>query len=222
MAKRTANVPDYEGAKAYALERLERELPSTLFYHSLWHTRDEVAPRAEWLAEQEGLSRVSRLLVGTAAYFHDLGFVERYPEHELGSARIAEAALPRFGYSPAQISLVTGMIGATRIPQSPHNRLDEILADADLDVLGRDDFLARNRSLWAELAAGGVTLPESVWYAQQLRFLQQHRYFTATAREERAARKRENLLALRTLMSQCFTLATYPPIELPNPGFATP
>ena len=70
----TEGRPDYEGAKAYALERLARDLPSWLYYHSLWHTQDEVAPRTEWLARQEGLSREATVLLGTAAYFHDIGF----------------------------------------------------------------------------------------------------------------------------------------------------
>lgn len=219
MAKQSTNLPDYEGTKAYALRRLERELPSTLFYHSLWHTRDEVAPRAEWLAEREGLPDVSRLLVGTAAYFHDLGFVEQCHDHELCSALIAEEVLPHFGYSPVHIDVVTGMIAATRIPQSPRTLLDRILADADLDVLGRDDFFARNRSLRAESAAGGVIVPDSIWYGQQLRFLQQHRYFTATAREERNAKKRENLQALRTLISECCPLAAEISAGLLNPSY---
>ena len=42
--------PDFKRARQYALERLERELPPTLIYHSLAHTRDDVVPAAERLA----------------------------------------------------------------------------------------------------------------------------------------------------------------------------
>ena len=30
---------------------------------------------------------------------------------------------------------------ATKIPQKPQNHYEEVLSDADLDYLGRDDFL---------------------------------------------------------------------------------
>ena len=72
-SEKAKGLPDYEGAKAYAVTRLEQDLSPLLYYHSLWHTRDEVASRSEWLAEQEGLSSEARVLVGTAAYFHDIG-----------------------------------------------------------------------------------------------------------------------------------------------------
>ena len=131
----TARIPDYEGARTYALEHLARDLPSCLYYHSLWHTRDEVAARTEWLSRQEGPSNEATLLVGTAAYFHDIGFIRACTEHEKGSARIAVEVLPHFGYRPDQVQIIKGIIFATRLPQSARAALQQIMADADLDVL---------------------------------------------------------------------------------------
>jgi hypothetical protein len=41
------------------------------------------------------------------------------------------------------------------------------LADADLDVCGRDDFLMLNRCLRVELTASGSTISDREWYSNQ-------------------------------------------------------
>lgn len=199
----TKGLPDYQRAKAYAAARLEHDLPSTLMYHSAWHSCEEVAPRAEWLAGQEGLSQEAQVLVGTAAFYHDIGFVRQIKDHEKASAQIAREILPHFGYTPAQIRLIAGMIAATRIPQSARTLLHQVVADADLDVLGRNDFHVRNAALRAETVALGGVAPDELWYPDQVRFLQQHAYFTTTARSQRCAGKQENLRAIREIIAEC-------------------
>ncbi len=195
--------PNLVSARRYALRRLEQELAPTLFYHSLAHTRDDVAPAAERLAALEGVAGEELLLLRTAAYFHDLGFVEQRQDHEATGARLAAAALPRFGYSPAQIQAIVGMIMATRLPQRPHNLLEQLLADADLDILGRTDFLARNQALHAELATTAEPIPDADWYHAQLAFLRDHHYWTSAARALRDAGKQRNIAALNELLAAC-------------------
>jgi uncharacterized protein len=192
--------PDFAGARAYALGRLERELSPTLCYHSVMHTRDDVVVAVEHLAAQEGVAGEALLLLLTAAYFHDLGFVEQREQHEAIGAQVASEALPRFGYRPDQIALIEGMIMATRLPQTPQTPLECILADADLDVCGRADFLALNRCLRAELAAAGRSASDQEWYSEQLSFLRAHRYWTAAARATRDEVKRANIAALEQLL----------------------
>lgn len=187
---------DFERAKAYALGRLERELPPHLTYHSLWHTRDDVAPATERLATLEHIGEAERRLLLTAAYYHDIGFVEQRLEHEAVSARLAGEVLPGFGYSPAQVQAIQGMIMATRLPQSPHTLLEQILADADLDALGRDDFTPRNIALRTEWAAFGETYTDVDWLLGQVTFVSAHRYWTRAARTLRDAGKEKNLADL--------------------------
>ena len=195
--------PDFERARQYALERLERDLSPALTYHCLAHTRDDVVPAAERLATLEGVTGESLLLLCTAALYHDIGFVEQRDDHETIGVRIAREVLPRFGYSPAHIEAIGGMILATKLPQSPHTLLEEILADADLDVLGRDDFLIRSRDLQAELAAFGTPMSDEQWFGGQLKFMQAHRYFTVAARTLRDTMKQVNIEALISLLAQC-------------------
>lgn len=195
-------LPDFAGAKRHALERLERELAPEFHYHSVQHTRDEVLPAVERLAEQEGVTGEDLLLLRTAALYHDIGFIEQASENEAIGVRIAAAALPRFGYSQAQIDTVSGIIMATKLPQTPHNRLEEIMADADLDIFGSDDFVSRNEQLRAELAALGSPTSDEAWYRSQLAFMQGHEYFTASARALLGSKKQANIQMMEERLQQ--------------------
>ena len=92
-------VPDYEAAWLYALRRLERDLPAELLYHGVAHTRDDVVPAAKRLAELEGVTGDDLHLLLTAAWYHDIGYIEQVGDHEMVSCRIAASKLPQFGFS---------------------------------------------------------------------------------------------------------------------------
>jgi uncharacterized protein len=194
--------PDFERARAYALDRLEHELPAHLYYHSLRHTRDEVLPAVEWIAQTEGIMGELLMLLKTAALFHDIGYIERRAGHEAIAVRITNDVLPSFGYSAIHIELITNLILATRWPHNPQSPLEEILADADLDSLGRNDFLETSCRLRDELAAIGISINTPDWYRQQLEFLHRHRYFTQAARSRRDPGKRQNIALVRHLLAQ--------------------
>lgn len=194
--------PDFAGARRYALERLERELSPELSYHSVKHTRDEVLPAVEQLAAMEGVTGEDALLLRTAALFHDIGFVEQPTGNEAIGVRIAEEVLPGFGYTPEQIRVIASIIMATKLPQSPQTLLEEIIADADLDIFGTDEFAARNEQLRAEMAALGSPSSDEEWYGGQLAFMRGHTYFTAAARSLLASKKEENLRMMEARLQQ--------------------
>jgi uncharacterized protein len=194
---------DFAGACAYALARLEAQLPSQFGYHSLEHTRDNVYPTALHIATLEGVCDHDLLLVKTAAFYHDLGFTEppyTSLDHEVRGAHIAMEVLPKYGYDEASIHTIQGMIQATKLPQQPHNLLENIMADADLSVLGQRDFLVQNRALRAELESSGLDTDNHRWLQGQYNFLTNHRYYTTSAKRLLCAQKAVNLAALRTLL----------------------
>ena len=77
------------------------------------------------------------------------------------------------------------------------------MADADLDMLGRDDYMVLNLTLRDEMAARGMPSSDEEWYSSQLRFLRSHRYFTASARALRDAGKQRNIEALLARIEEC-------------------
>jgi predicted metal-dependent HD superfamily phosphohydrolase len=150
-------------------------------------------PAVRWLGEAIGLQEDEILLIEVAAAFHDIGFTLTVKDHELAGIEVAEQVLPLFNFSPHDIAKVKGMILATRLPQSPQNLFEEILADADLDVLGRDDFFEQNEALRNEVLALGKEVSKEEWVAGQLRFIGGHSYFTEQEREKRGEAKQGNL-----------------------------
>jgi uncharacterized protein len=193
--------PDFEAAQDYAFTRLSQDLSPKLYYHSVWHTFKDVLPGVERLAQQLSVVGSDLLLLRTAAIYHDIGFLEVRAGHEEAGKRIATQVLPGFGYPPDQIALIGGMIMATQLPQSPHILLEEILADADLDVLGRDDFMPRNELLRDELAAYGTCLTDEQWHQAQYKFISGHQYFTQAARTLRDEQKKVNIAGLKTILN---------------------
>jgi len=187
-------VPDYDGAIAFALNRLRNELAPELVYHSIWHTEHEVMPAAVLFARTCAVDEQDLRLVEVAAAYHDIGMIETHVEHEQRGAAIAAVVLPEYGFDQQAITRIKGMIMATRLPQSPTDLLEQILADADLDVLGREDFPERNSLLRQELAALGKVVSDEEWFTSQQNFLQQHVYFTEAARTLREEGLRANLV----------------------------
>jgi len=167
----------YEDLKNTILERLEKELSTDLHYHSVSHTRDVINACAA-SADREGLLDEYKVLLMSAAVLHDSGFLNTTKNHEEEGVRIAKKILPSFGYSVDQIESVSNMIMATKIPQSPKNQLEQIICDADLDYLGREDFYAIGNSLFMELKAHSVLKTEEEWDALQIKFLSSHAFQT--------------------------------------------
>jgi uncharacterized protein len=194
--------PDYESARAYALSRLEQGLSPHLFYHSLDHTRLEVVPAADRLAFREGVRGEELQLLITAAFYHDVGFTVQYDGHEEASVSIAANILPTFRFMPEEVDIIRRAIMATRLPQSPSSLLEKILTDADLDVLGKEDFFPRSKDLQRELDAIGRGMDDRQWYASQLKFLKGHTYWTDAAKDLRTAQKLRNIAYLEQLLNQ--------------------
>jgi uncharacterized protein len=186
----------FEQAGNYILEKLRKELPAHLVYHSIDHI-DDVYNAAAKLAALENLTKQETQLLLTAAQYHDAGFMVKAAGHEEESCRIAQQVLPGFGYTPEEIEQVCNLIKATQLPQSPKNHLEEILADADLDYLGREDYFDISQRLYEELALTGNIGNKEDWKQAQINFLENHSYFTPTAINLRQAKKEENLRIIK-------------------------
>lgn len=192
---------NFHAAKAFILDKLESELSNQLYYHGIHHTLD-VLYTVEELCYYEKVTPYEEMLLKTAALFHDSGFTISPQEHERLGCSIARDHLPRYGYKPKEIERICGMIMATKIPQTPKNNLEQIICDADLDYLGRDDFYDIGRTLFEELKASNVLNSEEAWNRIQVSFLEQHSFFTRTNRKRRAPKKQRYLTELKELVAE--------------------
>lgn len=182
-------------AKQYIVNRLKEELSPDFTYHNVFHTED-VYEAARWIAFKEGVEGKPLQVLLTAALFHDAGFLIKAKGHELLSCTIAENILPAFGYVEPDIELVNTLIMATELPQRPRQLLEEIICDADLDYLGRDDFFTRSQLLYEEMRHLGTIGSRREYDKLQVEFLGSHRYFTETSRKFRNEKKEDNFRKL--------------------------
>ena len=181
-------------ARNYALKLLDK---ITLKYHNKDHTLD-VYNRVEWLCASENIDGKEKELLSIGALYHDTGFIRQYKNNEPIGAEIAANALAEFNYSQEDIEIVKNIILATALPQNPKTKLEEIICDADLGVFGRDDFFALNDALRQELNIDD----RLIWYKGQLKFLEDHTYFTNTAKRELGPIKKKHIEEMRAKIKE--------------------
>lgn len=182
-------------AEEAIISKLKNELAEHLTYHSYFHTLD-VLNAATQIAATENITPEELSLLRVAAAYHDAGFLEVYKGHEMKSCDYARRDLPAFDFTEDQIELVCGIIMATKIPQSPTTKLQEIIADADLDYLGRSDYTHIAAKLFAELKVQNILKEESEWIKLQESFIQSHHYFTDFSKTNRDPVKKAHLTAI--------------------------
>jgi len=189
---------DFKNAKIYILNRLEKELNPNLYYHGIHHTID-VYETSIKIAELEGLSQQEKIIVNTAALFHDSGFIYRYENNEELAVELIKEVLPSFEYSKEQIKVIGNIILTTRIKARPITLLEKIMCDADYDYLGRNDVNKIATTLYKELNEMGYHFSEKEWNNIQVKFLKKHQYYTASSILLRRPKKLEYYYYLKAL-----------------------
>lgn len=181
------------------LERLNIDLPRNIYYHNYKHTQD-VVTQVEIIARGEGVTEEELLLLKTAALMHDTGFLISYDDHEAKSIELSKDILARFHYTPNQINQIIQLIEVTKPKAKPANKLQAILKDADLDYLGRLDFIHLSDNLYKELMEYNGKMTPHEWTKKQFDFFSKHRYHTKTARKMRQINKEKQMEKLREMI----------------------
>ncbi len=183
----------------FILDKLEKGLPKNLYYHNLKHTVD-VYTEVELIGRAEGLTEEELLLIRTAALLHDSGHLIDYQYHEEMGVKLAQEILPQYQYTKEQIATICSIIMATKMPPDPKNLLEMIICDADLDYLGRTDFIPVSNNLYRELHEHGKIESLEKWNRLQVDFIERHQYFTQTAQKLRNVNKNIQLDKIRSLL----------------------
>ncbi len=187
---------NFDKAYSFLIQKMETGLPSYLTYHNAEHTK-KVVNAAEHLAREENVTGDDLILLKTAALFHDAGFLLDHQDHESHSVQLARKHLAEFDYTPAEIEKVCTLIMATRMPQTPVDKLSELLCDADLLYLGGKSYTETAEQLFREMKRFGTIKTKEEWLIRQAEFLSSHHYHTQAAIREREEHKRANLKELR-------------------------
>ncbi len=189
----------YNDLEELVLNQLKEELPSYLKYHNVKHTID-VCTQVEVIGRAEGLNSKELLLVKTAALFHDTGYMINPINHEIQSARIAREILPKFNFTSSEVEAINQLIMATEMNFEPKLLMEKIIKDADLDYLGRADFIPLSEKLWEEVIHFKGKLSQRDWNKKQYDFISKHVYYTNTARSLRQVNKEIQLKKIKEFL----------------------
>jgi len=191
---------NYEMAFGMIESFLINNLPKEYTYHTIHHIRDVVF-QSERIAKKEKISKEDVADLKLAAWLHDVGYIWEPARHEGRGAEYATTVLNAMDFPAQKINKITGMILATKIPQSPKNILEQIICDADLDYLGREGYTENSLLLLQELRLKKA-VSETDWLKIQDQFLTKHAYFTKTSNSTRHKLKAEVLASIKNKLKK--------------------
>jgi uncharacterized protein len=179
----------------FVMGLLRDNLPENYLYHNPDHTL-YVIQKAMEIGRQELCTEDELEFIRVAALWHDTGYTKTYKDHEEQSCILARHYLPEFGYTEEYITRICDMIMVTKIPQLPKNKLEQILADADLEYLGTEEFEMKSGCLFKELQSVKPFYTKAEWNHAQVSFISNHHYFTLYCQQIKEPVKKKHLLKL--------------------------
>ena len=195
--------------KLHVLALFEKKTVAEDLYHNLSHTT-EVVEVSDKIALDEKLSDDDKEILLIAAWFHDTGHFSCCNGHEDQSVKFVKEFFDKISYPKQKVDRIVGCIRATKIPQNPSNKLEQIICDADLQHLGMSDLEERTKELRKEFEIKGIKKLDDIdWLISSLEFLSNHKYFTNYAIKTFGEQKKINQInieeKLKTLQSKVIT-----------------
>ncbi len=181
--------------KSFATELLSSDTVCKLCYHNIEHTNN-VVKNAEYIGVKEGVTEEEMFILIATAWFHDLGYAKVYNGHEDESIKMAREFLQKENVEQDLIDAIANAIDATRVPQIPKNKIEQVISDADLFDLGTDDFFTVSEKLYDEWNICIKPASNIKLWNISLNFLKEHKYFTNFAKEYLEPKKLKNILIL--------------------------
>lgn len=181
---------------------LQEKLTPDHYYHNLPHTLS-VVDAVRLLSARHEISNEDCELLEVAAWFHDIGYVKSYENHEAIGAEMAADFLKDLDYSEENIATIKRLILATKISHEPTDQMEMILRDADLSNIGRADYLALLSGLRHEWEVfRNEVYDERAWYQLNYKFVKEHKYHSNIAEEIYGIQHRQNEKTLKKLRNK--------------------
>jgi len=193
-----------EECKKYVEALFKATDKEMLSYHNWKHTMNVFNAVNLIAGNTEGVTEQNLEYLQLAAIFHDVGYLESAEEHEIRSAAIAEKHLQSLGYEASSLAEVKRLILATKLGNRPKDILEEIMVDADLSHLGREDYIDTTyRFLLKEMSEQmNKKMTEKDWAKSCVSFIKAHRFLTEFARKAYRKTKLENLERVKELSEE--------------------
>jgi HD superfamily phosphodiesterase len=181
--------------------------PAGNIYHDIVHTK-EVVSEAEKIGKEIGISDLDLEALIIAAYFHDLGHIEKPENHEEISANYAKIFLTEHNYPNDRLEKVVKCILATKIDYQPQNLIEEIIKDADLQHIGSEKYFDKSNLLRTEIEnKRGEKFEDYDWIKGNIDFFIKHKFYTKFAKDNYEETKQANLLKLQKRLRKALNKA---------------
>lgn len=183
--------------EAHAVDLLAHKLDKNYTYHNLGHTQQVVQAVAE-IGAHSGLNEAEISQLKIAAWFHDLGYLERYVGHEEDSIKMARDYLTQLSAPQETVELVGKLIESTILDLEPRSLLEQIMKDADLYNLAMPHAIEHSEEIrheWKIFCDRNFSDEE--WDVFNYDFFRDHSYYTPYAKSVLAPLKQENTRKLK-------------------------
>lgn len=181
----------------FVFNLFKEELPNTFLYHNYTHTQ-RVWRGVKEIAENSDVNAEESKILQLAALLHDTGYTKKREGHEEESVKIATNFLESQHVDKETIAAVNDCIMATKFKDAPHNKLGEIIRDADSSHFGMYYFNESSEFLRKELELQEVkTYSPSEWLAENIEVLsKKHQFYSDYALKNWQLQKEDNLADL--------------------------
>jgi adenylate cyclase len=195
----------YEDLESEILVKIENEIPKNIYFHDSQRAK-ELCIKVELFALSEQIPDEEILNLKTAALFHEVGFIHGYNDRFNFAMDKAREILPVFGYRPEQIEAICKLICSINIPPAPKNKFEEILNDANLDYLAKQDFKEQSLNFYKELVEYNLVTDMIEWYKYQIELLTKYDFFTQSANKMAEVKRKDQIKEVVAILKNDFNV----------------
>ena len=187
----------YKKIENYVTGLYETLQDDTLVFHNLKHTQS-VVDRTKEIAGHYHVNEKEMLILYTAAWFHDTGYLFTEPaKHEVMSADVMKKFISDHTNDTELINEIDQCIMATKSPRNPTNLLQQIICDADTYNLGTKEFKDTNKRVLKELRLKNGDTDKLEFSKDTINMLEGHQFYTTYCKELLSATKELNMKKLK-------------------------
>ena len=187
----------YKKIEHYVTGLYETLEDDSLAFHNLKHIQ-YVVDRTKEIAGHYHVNEKEMLILYTAAWFHDSGYLFTEPaKHEEMSAEVMRKFMLDHTNDSELIGEIEKCIMATKSPRNPANLLQQIICDADTYNLGTKEFKDTNKRVQEETKIKTGTIDKLEFSKNTVKMLEQHQFYTTYCKDLLTPTKEMNMKKLK-------------------------
>ncbi len=174
----------------------------TLVFHNLKHTQN-VVERTKEVAGHYHVNEKEMLILYTAAWFHDTGYLFTEPaKHEEMGVDVMKKFMTDHTNDTELVNEIEQCIMATKSPRNPANLLQQIICDADTYNLGTKEFKDTNKRVFKEEKIKNGDTDKLEFIKNTIKMLEHHVYYTTYCKDLLSAHKNLNMKKLKNKIAK--------------------